>query len=156
MIRFLSRLVAFILAISLVACDQISGPVEVLAPTEDPSLLAAAPPPASAASVEQFDTTTPEQRAAATEAPVVAAEKQLGKTITSLGNPADPGFWLETPLVTERRPGRVVYPATGNSVAVELIPIEGPSTAGSRISLPALRLLGAPLAGLPELVVFAR
>jgi hypothetical protein len=39
-------------------------------------------------------------------------------------------------------------------VRVELRPIEGPATGGSRISLAALRLLGASLAGLPEVEVF--
>jgi len=113
-----------------------------------------APPPANAVTADQFDTTTEADRQAAL-AVQPAAERELGRTIASLGNPADPGFWLETPLVTEVTAGRVVYPPTGNSVAVELRPIAAAATAGSRISLPALRLLGAPLTGLPELIVYA-
>ena len=50
--------------------------------------------------------------------------------------------------------GRVEYPETGKSAQVELIPIDGAATAGSRISLPAMRLLGAPLTGLVTLRVF--
>jgi hypothetical protein len=54
--------------------------------------------------------------------------------------------------VSQARPGRL---ALGErSVRVELRPIEGPATGGSRISLAALRLLGASLAGLPKVEVF--
>ncbi len=85
-----------------------------------------------------------------------ANDRALGTTIASLGDPADPGFWLKTPLVDVEGPGRVDYPAAGTSVAVTLIPLDGPSTGGSRLSLPAMRLLQAPLTGLPEVTVFAR
>lgn len=111
-------------------------------------------PPTGATTADQFDTTTEAERQAAA-APPPSAERELGRTVASLGNPANPGFWLETPLVAETTQGRVVYAATGKSVAVELRPIAGAATSGSRISLPALRLLGAPLTGLPELTVFA-
>ena len=115
-----------------------------------------APPPARTAdSAEEFDTTTAAQREAAAEVPVASAERALGTTITSLGNPAEPGFWLKTPLVSRETPGRAVYPANGKSVQVTLIPIDGPATAGSRMSLPALRLIEAPLTELTELQVFA-
>lgn len=112
-------------------------------------------PPKDATTAEQFDTTSQAERIAALEPEKPAGERLLGKTIATLGNPTDPGFWLETPLVSEPMQGRVVYAPTGKSVAVELIPITGAATSGSRISLPAMRLLGAPLAGLPELTVFA-
>lgn len=111
-------------------------------------------PPADATSVEDFDTTTQEQRVEAATA-VSGAEHEVGRTIAALGNAATPGFWLETPMVSEAVMGRVVYGKTGKSAAVQLIPIDGPATAGSRISLAALRVLGAPLAGLVELVVYA-
>ncbi|MEE9429131.1 MAG: hypothetical protein V3V25_13395 [Paracoccaceae bacterium] len=114
-------------------------------------------PSDNATSVEEFDTTTEvERQAALTPQNAGVVEQNLGNTVASLGNPTDPGFWLETPLVSIKRPGRVVYGVTGTSVAVELIPISGPDTGGSRISLPALRLLGAPLAGLPVLTVYSR
>ena len=113
--------------------------------------------PENARTVEQFDTTTAEERATATgKATGGAGEKRLGSTIASLGDPAQGGFWLKTPLVETAGTGRLQYPANGKSVRVDLIPIDGPKTGGSRISLAAIRALGTPLTGLPELVVYAR
>ena len=115
--------------------------------------------PSGARTAEAFDTTTEAERViakAAAEEPPEEAEEALGTTIASLGDPADPGLWLATPLVAEARPGRLLYPETGESVLVELRSVGGPATGGSRISLPAIRLLGAPLAGLPEIEVFGR
>lgn len=133
--------------------DQVPVGTDVMRPEPRPDSEARTLSPTSA-TPEQFDTTTPAERAAAS-APSEQRERQLGKTLTTLGNPSEPGFWLKTPLVDAPMQGRVVFPSNGNSVAVDLIPIDGPPTAGSRISLPAMRLLGAPLAGVPELVVFA-
>ncbi|HCQ67638.1 MAG TPA: hypothetical protein DIU07_21975, partial [Rhodobacteraceae bacterium] len=109
---------------------------------------------ADAVTAEQFDTTTAEQRAAAASG-AAGGEARVGRTVATLGNPADPGFWLETPLVDVVRAGRVVAVTTGKSVQVELRPIAGDPGAGSRISLPALRLLEIGLTGLHELDVFA-
>ena len=146
------------LLLLLPACEAVrerltgGGGGAVTAPATSPSP-AARPIPAGARTAEAFDTTTEEERAAATApAEEEGGEEPLGTTVVSLGDPADPGLWLATPLVSETRPGRVAL--GGQSVRVELRPIEGPSTAGSRISLPALRLLGASLAGLPEVEVF--
>ena len=100
--------------------------------------------------MEQFDTTSAADRAAAVAAPV--GEQNLGSTIGSLGSPTEPGIWLRTGLVGELVQGRVVY--QGKSVNLELRPSGGPATAGSQISLAAMRLLGAPLTGLPELTVY--
>lgn len=111
------------------------------------------PVPESARTVEEFDTTTAAARAEAAD--VAAGGRDLGLTIASLGAPGEPGFWLKTPLVSAPGKGRVVYPATGKEVEVDLIPIEGPETAGSRMSLAALRLIEAPLTGLPEIRVYA-
>lgn len=112
-------------------------------------------PPTTARTVEDFDTTTVEERQAAAAPASVSAELALGATIVSLGDPARPGFWLETPLVSVSGRGRVLYPATGQSAQVDLIPIDGPVTAGSRMSLPAMRLIGVPLTGLVEVQVFS-
>ena len=117
-------------------------------PTLDPT--PPPPPPAAARTVEEFDTTTAEDRAAAVAAPV--GQTALGTTIASLGSPTDPGIWLLTGLVTELVQGRVEY--QGQSVNLELRPSGGAATAGSQISLAAMRLLGAPLTGLPELTVY--
>ncbi len=113
-------------------------------------------PAASARTVEQFDTTTPEERQAAAAAPAQAGgEQRLGETVASLGDPTKPGFWLESPLVSAPKTGRVYFPGSGKSAQVDLIPIEGPDTAGSRISLAAMRLIEAPLTDLPTIEVFA-
>lgn len=113
-------------------------------------MITAPRPKPAAKTADAFDTTTAEQRAAAAAKPV-AAEAKLGKTVASLGDPTDPGFWIKTSLVTAPAKGRVENPATGQSVQVDLIPApEG----GSRISLPAMRLLGVSLTDLPEVVVY--
>ncbi|WP_239521018.1 hypothetical protein [Pseudooceanicola aestuarii] len=78
----------------------------------------------------------------------------LGRSTASLGSPTEPGMWLKTPLVTARQPGRVVLPASGAQLEVELIPIPGAATAGSRLSLPAMQALGVPLTSLPEVEVY--
>ncbi|GGX56893.1 hypothetical protein GCM10007385_27100 [Tateyamaria omphalii] len=78
----------------------------------------------------------------------------LGRTVASLGNAAEPGLWLKTPLVSVEQSGRVYYAETNTTVDVTLIPIDGPRTAGSRLSLQAMQALGAPLTGLPEVDVF--
>ncbi len=109
-------------------------------------------PPTSARTVDEFDTTTAEEREAAKTATDASGEKSLGTTIVSLGDPVRPGFWLETALVAAPAKGRVVYPTTGATVQVDLLPIDG---GGSRMSLPAMRLLGVPLTELAEVQVFS-
>lgn len=115
----------------------------------------APPPPASARTVEQFDTTTQAERAQAASAVQPTGETALGETIASLGDPSKPGFWLETPLVSSAQKGRVMFPGSGKSAQVDLLPIDGPATAGSRISLATMRLIQAPLTDLPTLKVYA-
>ena len=122
--------------------------IETLDPTPPP------PPPPAARTVAQFDTTTAEDRAAATAASEPESETELGTTIATRGSPADPGIWLNTPLVTKLVAGRVEYGANGKSVNLELRPSGGEAGSGSQISLPAMRLLDAPLTGLLELVVY--
>jgi hypothetical protein len=142
------------LMIPLAACGQLArtpgaeappGPVPV---TNE--ALAAPPPPRSARTVEQFDTTTEAQRQAA--AAPASGGRLLGTTVASLGDPARPGFWIMTSLAKAPGAGRLVYPVTGKSVEVELLPLE---TGSSRVSLAALRLLEAPLTDLPVLEVYA-
>lgn len=111
------------------------------------------PPPSNAVTVEQFDTTSQEDRAAAVDVEPPTTDAALGMTIASLGSPADPGIWLETPLVTTLTAGRVSY--QGNTINIELRPSGGVAGSGSQISLAAMRLIGAPLTSLPELTVFA-
>lgn len=131
---------------------QVVTPVETTE-TVDP-LSEAAPPPTNAVTVEQFDTTTAAERAAAAETPAAATETQLGTVIATLGNPTDPGFWVKTALVSAPRAGRLQDPATGASVQVELRPLDAESDTDGQTSLAALRTLGVPLTGLPELQVY--
>ena len=132
--------------IELASAPVVEEPVETLDPTPPP------PPPRNARTVEQFDTTTAEDRAAAVATPAAATSTALGTTIASLGSPADPGIWIKTPLVSELSMGRVEY--QGNAVTLELRPSGGPAGSGSQLSLAAMRLLEAPLTGLPEVTVF--
>ncbi|MEM6373591.1 MAG: hypothetical protein AAF727_12535 [Pseudomonadota bacterium] len=96
----------------------------------------------------------PDTLAAQPPAPDAVSVGTLGRTIASLGDAAQPGMWLKTPLVAATRQGRVFYPATDRSVEVTLIPIEGPPTAGSRMSLAAMQALGASPVDLIEVDVF--
>ena len=120
--------------------------VETLDPTPPP------PPPASANTAAGFDTTTAEDRAealAAPEEPVAA----LGTTLATLGNPAIPGIWIETGLVSELTPGRAEA-AGGQSINAELRPSGNAPGSGSEISLPAMQLLGLPLTAIAELTLY--
>ncbi|MFX0541353.1 hypothetical protein ACEWPM_006415 [Roseovarius sp. S4756] len=128
------------------------APIDEAAITPEAPTPAGTPPPANARTVEQFDTTTDADKAAAAQP--AAGGTDLGLTIASLGAPGEPGFWLKTPLVRTAGPGRVVYPANGKSVKVDLIPLDAEPGAGSRMSLAALRVIEAPLTGLPEVQVF--
>lgn len=115
-----------------------------------------APPPApptappGARTADALDTTTEAERKAATAAPA-AEGRLLGRTIVSLGNPAEPGFWLRSPLVKAPGKGRAVIDG-GASVQVEL----RPGAAGaSQLSLSAYRALGLGLTDLVEVTVHA-
>lgn len=118
-----------------------------------------------------FGGNRPPQDAAITEAaatetegpPVEAAETTdnfdpgwvgAKQTVAGLGDISVPGVWLETPLVSYERSGRVVLRKTGASAFVTLIPIDGEEGAGSRLSLDAMRALLAPIDQLVELDVY--
>jgi hypothetical protein len=116
------------------------------------SATAAARPPAGARTADALDTTTAEQRAEASK-PAEAGAKSLGTTVASLGSATEPGLWMKTPLVKSEMQGRVTNPATGKSSTVELIPLDGPASGGSRMSLSALRLIGASLTDLTKVEV---
>ena len=123
------------------------------APTLDPT--PAPPPPVGANTVDALDTTTQEDRDAALAAPAEPeGEQRLGTTLATLGSPADPGIWIETPLVTELVMGRAEVAATGKTVNLELRPSGAEEGSGSEISLPAMRLLEVPLTAIQELVLY--
>ncbi|MFZ5961322.1 hypothetical protein ACOXXX_00080 [Thalassococcus sp. BH17M4-6] len=155
-----SKLFPLICLVPLGACSDMMNqaqPQPAAAAPPPAEEAAAAPvisrtPPPAARTVEDFDTTTAEERAAAAAPAEPAGERSLGTTVASLGDPARPGFWLETTLVDAPTSGRVLLPGTGKSAQVDLIPI---ADGGSRISLAAMRLIGASLTDLPTIEVFA-
>ncbi len=167
-------ILTFALILSLSACGEtFSNPFEALKkkpPAEEPASeepLSAIDPPAepdvsapsepsvvevgavgqNAASLDK--STTAEKQAAST-AP--AGATFLGTTIASLGDPTEQGFWLRTPLVETETQGSVET-ESGAVVQLKLIPIDGPSSAGSRISLAAMRGLNLGLTDLASLKV---
>lgn len=82
------------------------------------------------------------------------ATGNLGTTVASLGDPARPGLWLETPLVSVQTQGRVEA-MNGATAEVALYPSGGLPGSGSRISLAAMQALGLGLTDLPTLTVVA-
>lgn len=107
----------------------------------------------AAQSAAVLNTTTQAERAVAA-APPASAERRLGTTVASLGDPSQPGFWVKTPLVKSETDGRVVNPANGKSAKVRLIPMGG-AGGGSQVSLPALQLIGVSLTDLPTLELYS-
>ncbi|MFB2532942.1 hypothetical protein ACEYYB_02315 [Paracoccus sp. p4-l81] len=111
---------------------------------------------AGGAAPEALDQASATERAEATAATATpaAGESRLGTTIASLGNPTDAGFWIKSPLVKAAGKGKIVDPATGKAVNVNLIPMPGDAGAGSQVSLSAMRELGVNLTALPEIEVW--
>jgi hypothetical protein len=144
-----------IAVLGLAGCSSMPEFLRPAANVTTPEARAPNAPPPDANTEDALDTTTEEERSAALAAPEPAGERELGTTVASLGSPTEPGIWMATPLVSAVTPGRVVA-ENGKSVQLELRPLDGPPTAGSRISLPALRLLEVGLAGLHTLTVYAR
>lgn len=140
--------------LSLSGCAQLgfdANQTETAPRSPLPQTSSAPPPPAAARTVEQFDTTTQAQREAAA-APSTSVGQELGSVVATLGDPSQPGFWVETALVTAPGMGRITLLETGQSVEVELRPITDGS---ARVSLAAWRLLEVPLTDLAEIAVFA-
>src|SRR5690606_16871435 len=121
--------------------------------TPGKTITTAARPSPAARTAAEFDTTTREQKAAAA-APPAAAERRLGATVASLGDPSQPGFWIKTPLAKSEADGRNVNPENGKAAKVRLIPLGGPASGGSQVSLPALQLIGVSLTDLPTIEVY--
>ncbi|WP_037284089.1 hypothetical protein [Rubellimicrobium mesophilum] len=130
-------------AVPVVAPPVATAPI-VAAPAAPPGGVLAPPPVAEGIAIGEPNPAAP--------TPVSATPSGvLGNTVASLGS-TEPGRWLETPLVTAPTQGRVEY--NGEIVDVELRPSGGEPGSGSQISLEAMRALGAPLTGLPELTVY--
>ncbi len=103
---------------------------------------------------EALDQTSAEERAAAL-APAATRTQLLGETLASLGNPADPGLWLRTGLVTRVTQGRIELKQGNGSLNIELRPSGAPAGGGSQLSLAAFTSLGLPLTQLVDLHVYA-
>jgi len=74
-------------------------------------------------------------------------------TVAGLGDPTVSGLWMETPLVSSPQTARV-RSASGNEAVLNLRPIPGEASAGSRLSIDAMRALGLPLTELVEVQVY--
>jgi hypothetical protein len=144
------------------ACDPAKGPCpDVLTPDENTvrpqhrkgSTVVTGESFVEGRTVADVDQTTSAEKAAARSTGSSAEERELGRTVATLGDVGEQGFWLKTPLVLAKTEGRVVWASNGNAVKVTLIP--RPGTGGSQISLAAMRALGVPLTALAELIVFA-
>lgn len=146
-------LAVFCVSTALVACAELEA-LQARAIQSEPQKPAPQSkseiPLSSQTSAADLDNATASEK---TQASRAGSGQILGQTIASLGTPSEPGFWLKTPLVKKESAGVVSSTATGQRIAVTLIPIDGPATAGSRISLSAMRLLDIPLTELAELEV---
>lgn len=78
----------------------------------------------------------------------------MGFTVATLGDASLPGLWIDTPLVTEPQPGRVVS-ENGMQLLLMLRPSGGARNSGSRLSQAAYQALGIPLTALPTLTVIS-
>jgi len=105
--------------------------------------------------VEALDRTSEAEIAEAKEIDT-AGEVNLGRTVAALGDVAEAGLWLKTPLVLAEQDGRIVWADSGASINVRLMPSAGETGSGSQISLAAMRALGVPLTALAELIVFGK
>ena len=143
--RFLFPLMLLAFLTACVATPE----TDVPAPAEDAAVDAPLSlPPEDARSVEEFDTTSDVQRREAAD--VSDGGVLLGQDVVTLGDPAQPGFWVQTALVNAETSGRVELLGAGRGVEVTLIPTEG----SGRISLAALRVLEIPLTDLVEVEIY--
>lgn len=124
----------------LSACDVLQGKSE----TADPIFSE----PAS------VDTAQLDEVTVSPEIEGTSAFTGTASTVAGLGDPTVPGLWMETPLVKSEQKARV-RSAGGAEVTLILRPIAGEASAGSRLSIDAMRALGAPLTELVELQVSA-
>lgn len=137
----------------LASCSQVSNPFK-RGPVAQPAPQATAPQAivgqAGAQSVESIDLTSEAERQRALATPASPGAKELGEAVVTLGNAAEPGFWLRSSLVKQPQKGRVAI-ASGHSVAVDLLPGAG----SAQLSLAGYRALGLGLTDLPQVTVTA-
>ncbi|WP_121061803.1 hypothetical protein [Chachezhania antarctica] len=139
--------------------SKLSGTPDDIGPPDDATGIGQG---VSAEDQARVDAETDQAEAALAATPVAAITPNpppppaagAQRTVASLGDPAKPGLWLETPLVTSERKGRIIAAESGVEATVTLIPLEGPTTGSSRLSLQAMQVLRAPLTELVELDVY--
>ncbi|WP_158964149.1 hypothetical protein [Chachezhania sediminis] len=159
------RILPILMAVSLVAgCESVGGPISlpgiglgkkqdaVGAPADATGIAAAGTTGAQAATVETRGTTPAVTPVNGTPPPPPANGAQ--RTVAGLGDPSVTGLWLETPLVKTERKGRIIAVDSGVEATVTLKPLDGPATAGSRISLQTMQVLQVPLTELVDLDVY--
>ena len=134
------RKLALLVVVCLAACTE-AAKAPVAAPPAPAPVLGLGNPAAS------LDARSAAERAEAL-API-AGGRALGRVVVALGSPAEQGFWLRSGLVVVAGKGHVTT-AGGGSVAVDLLPGQGPAL----LSLAAYRALGLALTDLPEVAVF--
>ncbi|NOD48389.1 MULTISPECIES: hypothetical protein [unclassified Ruegeria] len=112
---------------------------------------------APAQTVTETESTTSVSEEVLEPEPVSARPTWAGAktSIAGLGDPTTPGRWMQTPLVKSEVTARVVVPRTGAQAYITLVPIPGPASGGSRLSLDAMRALLVPLDELVEVEVYA-
>ncbi|MEM1373806.1 MAG: hypothetical protein AAGF78_05415 [Pseudomonadota bacterium] len=139
------RSLVLVLALSLAGCAQLP---EFLGNDAPPKVAIAVPvePVADIPDPEAETGLVKEEVAEPVPAP-------SNETLATLGNAAEPGLWLKTPLVSSQGPGRVTSVDNGRVVEVTLIPLDAEPTAGSRASLAALQALGLSLTAISPLIV---
>jgi len=132
----------------LASCSQVSNPFQ-RGPAAKP-VPQAVVGQAGARSVESIDLTSEAERQRALATPANPEAESLGEAVVTLGNAAEPGFWLRSSLVKQPQKGRVAI-ASGQSVAVDLLPGAG----SAQLSLAGYRALGLGLTDLPQVTVTA-
>ncbi|OWU77925.1 hypothetical protein ATO3_04650 [Marinibacterium profundimaris] len=136
--------------LALMGCDTVKGVSDGIfgGPGTNGTAQGTTPVVGAAAPADAADT------APQAEVPValpVSGSASLGTTVASLGDPASPGLWMETPLTRREQTGEVRY--QGSTVTLTLRPTGGEPGSGSRLSLLAMQALGAPLTELIEVSV---
>ncbi|WP_296765847.1 hypothetical protein [Sediminimonas sp.] len=136
--------------LGLAGCAQL-GDLWPLGGRDDGNGVTTAPPPTADAE-PGADTTRPESRPGGDgDAATGTNLRSLGTSVATLGDPTRPGQWVETPLARADTRGRVV--ATGSGAAVDVAVIAAPGAGGSRLSLAAMRAVGADPTALVEIEI---
>ena len=76
-------------------------------------------------------------------------------TVAAVGDPVEPGLWMQTPLVTSPARARVTVASTGVSTILELRPSEAGADAGGQLSLEAMRALNLSFTDLAQVEISA-